>query len=110
MDPACRHVWTQQHVSPAPRRVCTRRYALHPVESLPEDRPWAVTVLGRDLVVWRDKAGEWRVFDDACPHRKVALSEGRIEADGNLACAYHGWRFDGVLCVLCCAVHAASAS
>lgn len=23
------------------------------------------------------------------------LSEGRIEADGTLACAYHGWRFDG---------------
>lgn len=23
------------------------------------------------------------------------LSEGRIEADGTLACAYHGWRFNG---------------
>ena len=23
------------------------------------------------------------------------LSEGRIEADGTLACSYHGWRFNG---------------
>jgi hypothetical protein len=35
------------------------------------------------------------VFDDSCPHHKVALSEGRKEADGTLACAYHGWRFNG---------------
>jgi phenylpropionate dioxygenase-like ring-hydroxylating dioxygenase large terminal subunit len=65
------------------------------VHSLPEDRPWGVTVLGRELVVWKDGEGQWRVFDDSCPHRKVALSEGRKEADGTLACAYHGWRFDG---------------
>lgn len=60
-------------------------------------RPWPVTVLGTELVVWRDGEGQWRVFDDACPHRKVALSEGRVEDDGTLACAYHGWRFDGAL-------------
>ena len=30
-----------------------------------------------------------------CPHRLAALSEGRIEANGTLACAYHDWRFDG---------------
>lgn len=71
------------------------RYAVHPVESLPEDRPWAVKVLGKDLVVWKDGQGVWRVFADACPHRKVALSEGRLEADKTLVCAYHGWRFDG---------------
>jgi nitrite reductase/ring-hydroxylating ferredoxin subunit len=67
------------------------------VDSLPEDRPWAVTILGRDLVIWKDGEGQWRAFDDACPHCKVALSEGRKEADGTLACAYHGWRFDGSL-------------
>jgi len=26
--------------------------------------------------------------------RLVPLSEGRIETDGTLQCAYHGWRFD----------------
>ena len=71
------------------------RYAVHPVDSIPVDRPWGFRVLGRQLVAWRDGGGEWRVFDDACPHRRVALSEGRVEADGTLSCAYHGWRFDG---------------
>jgi phenylpropionate dioxygenase-like ring-hydroxylating dioxygenase large terminal subunit len=74
---------------------------VHPVDSLPDDRPWSVKVLGRDLVVWKDGNGEWRVFDDACPHRKVALSEGRLEADGTLSCAYHGWRFDGAVSIHC---------
>jgi nitrite reductase/ring-hydroxylating ferredoxin subunit len=27
--------------------------------------------------------------------RLAPLSEGRIEADGSLQCAYHGWQFDG---------------
>lgn len=27
--------------------------------------------------------------------RSVMLSEGRVEADGTLQCAYHGWRFNG---------------
>ena len=39
--------------------------------------------------------GTWRAFVDECPHRKVPLSEGRIENDGTLFCSYHGWRFDG---------------
>jgi phenylpropionate dioxygenase-like ring-hydroxylating dioxygenase large terminal subunit len=29
-----------------------------------------------------------------CPHRLVPLSEGRIESNGMLQCAYHGWEFD----------------
>jgi hypothetical protein len=66
------------------------------VDSLPEDRLWGVTVLGRELVVWKDGEGQWRVFADSCPHREVALREGRKEADGTMACAYHGWRFDSV--------------
>jgi phenylpropionate dioxygenase-like ring-hydroxylating dioxygenase large terminal subunit len=71
------------------------RYAAYPVESLPTDRPFALRILGWDLAIWRDREGEWRAFADACPHRKVPLSEGRIESDGCLSCAYHGWRFDG---------------
>lgn len=30
---------------------------------------------------------------DRCPHRNVPLSMGRVR-DGELECAYHGWRFD----------------
>eukprot|EP00883_Tetradesmus_obliquus_P015685 jgi/Sobl393_1/8841/SZX73315.1 len=57
-------------------------------------RPHAVTLLGKQLVLWRDGQGQWQCMQDACPHRLAPLSEGRIEADGTLQCSYHGWRFD----------------
>ncbi|KAL3160408.1 hypothetical protein ABBQ32_010732 [Trebouxia sp. C0010 RCD-2024] len=57
-------------------------------------RPNAIKLLGKDLVLWKDGDSEWRCFDDVCPHRLVPLSEGRIETDGTLQCAYHGWRFN----------------
>ena len=47
-------------------------------------------------MVWKDPTtSQWRAFRDACPHRLVPLSEGRIDAaTGNLECPYHGWQFD----------------
>ncbi|GMH41279.1 hypothetical protein BSKO_09189 [Bryopsis sp. KO-2023] len=57
--------------------------------------PKPIEILGRDIVLWNEK-GEWRCFEDVCPHRLAPLSEGRIEpSDGSLMCSYHGWRFDG---------------
>ena len=50
--------------------------------------------LGNDIVLWHDKEN-WRVFEDSCPHRGVPLSEGRVEKNGELLCAYHAWTFDG---------------
>jgi len=44
--------------------------------------------------LWRDGEGKWRCFADYCPHRLAPLSEGRVESDGTLLCAYHAWRFD----------------
>jgi nitrite reductase/ring-hydroxylating ferredoxin subunit len=43
----------------------------------------------------RHDGARWRAFEDRCPHRLAPLSEGRVEADGTLLCAYHAWRFDG---------------
>ncbi|CAJ1368231.1 unnamed protein product, partial [Effrenium voratum] len=44
-------------------------------------------------VFWHD--GEaWRAARDACPHRGVRLSEGRLN-ERSLQCPYHGWAFDG---------------
>eukprot|EP00903_Cladosiphon_okamuranus_P022582 g20777.t1 len=69
----------------------------YPVLSLKDTDPGrahAVQLLGKSLVVWRDKEERWTAFDDRCPHRAVPLTEGRVEDDGSLMCAYHGWRFD----------------
>lgn len=66
------------------------------LEDLEPAKPTRVKLLGREFVLWRDGEGEWRAFENLCPHRLAPLSEGRIEAsDGSLQCSYHGWRFDG---------------
>jgi phenylpropionate dioxygenase-like ring-hydroxylating dioxygenase large terminal subunit len=71
-------------------------YPVGVADSLDSGRPHAIQLLGRHLVLWFDAAEQqWRVFDDACPHRFAPLSEGRIEKDSSLQCAYHGWRFNG---------------
>ncbi|WP_233836564.1 aromatic ring-hydroxylating oxygenase subunit alpha [Paraburkholderia sp. ZP32-5] len=56
------------------------------------DKPLAVTLLNRPLVIARDREGTLMALDDCCPHRHVPLSLGRMTDDG-LQCAYHGWTF-----------------
>ncbi|KAL9254692.1 Protochlorophyllide-dependent translocon component 52, chloroplastic-like protein [Drosera capensis] len=71
-------------------------YPLAGVCDLDERVPHGRRVLGMDVVLWWDKnEGEWRVFEDRCPHRLAPLSEGRIDGWGRLQCVYHGWCFGG---------------
>ncbi|XVE59446.1 hypothetical protein DITRI_Ditri05aG0047300 [Diplodiscus trichospermus] len=71
-------------------------YPVSLVEDLDPALPTPFQLLGRDLVLWFDKArNEWVAFDDKCPHRLAPLSEGRIDENGHLQCSYHGWSFDG---------------
>ena len=66
------------------------------LQDLDQHRPISFTLLGEDLVLWWDLTTEsWCAFHDVCPHRLVPLSEGRINAEGQLECPYHGWSFDG---------------
>jgi nitrite reductase/ring-hydroxylating ferredoxin subunit len=45
-------------------------------------------------VLWADAAGQWRCFEDRCPHRLATLSDGLVDKQrGEIVCAYHGWRF-----------------
>lgn len=57
------------------------------------DIPQAVRVLGEELVLFRDPAGEVGLLGAHCPHRGASLEYGDIE-DGGIRCAYHGWLFD----------------
>ena len=56
--------------------------------------PIARTLLGLPLVLFRDGKGQAGTLLDRCPHRNVPLSLGEV-VEGQLQCAYHGWRFDG---------------
>jgi phthalate 4,5-dioxygenase len=57
------------------------------------DIPQAVKVLGEELVLFRDQAGELGLIGKHCPHRGASLEYGEIE-DGGIRCPYHGWLFD----------------
>ena len=64
------------------------------VQDLDASVPCPFTLLGEQIVLWREH-GEWRAYVDKCPHRLAPLTEGRINEDGRLECAYHGWAFAG---------------
>lgn len=59
------------------------------------DAPTPIVIHEERIVLFRDQAGEAKAVQDRCPHRGVALSLGTV-VEGAIACAYHGWRFDGV--------------
>lgn len=55
--------------------------------------PVPVTVLGEELVLYRDDEGRVGLLGLHCSHRGADLSYGRVE-DGGLRCIYHGWLYD----------------
>ncbi|MSQ18018.1 MAG: hypothetical protein EXR39_00295 [Betaproteobacteria bacterium] len=63
-------------------------------EELGTDTPIPVTVFSEALVLYRDAAGRPNLIGRYCPHRRVDLSYGRVEA-GGLRCIYHGWVLAG---------------
>jgi phenylpropionate dioxygenase-like ring-hydroxylating dioxygenase large terminal subunit len=71
-----------------------RRY-WQPVAFLRElaDVPLRVRLLGEDLVVFRDHAGQVGLLHLHCAHRGTSLEYGIISERG-LRCCYHGWRYD----------------
>jgi phenylpropionate dioxygenase-like ring-hydroxylating dioxygenase large terminal subunit len=69
-------------------------YPITPVSYLEPSHPTPITLLGRKLVIWRDKHQKWVAMDDTCPHKLAQLSLGSINENGNLMCRHHGWCFD----------------
>ncbi|NKB56416.1 MAG: Rieske 2Fe-2S domain-containing protein [Alphaproteobacteria bacterium] len=59
----------------------------------PDCPPVRVTLLGEDLLAFRDSKGRAALVDQFCPHRRVSLFFGRNE-DCGIRCVYHGWKFD----------------
>jgi vanillate O-demethylase monooxygenase subunit len=53
----------------------------------------ATQILGERVVLYRTENGDPVALEDACPHRKLPLSMGRLRGDA-LECGYHGLTFD----------------
>ena len=71
-----------------------RRY-WHPVgltQNLTE-QPKLITVLGENLILFRDLSGRIGLVHKHCPHRRASLEFGRVDQRG-IRCCYHGWHFD----------------
>ena len=52
-----------------------------------------VRMLDEALVLYRSTSGAPVALEDACPHRKLPLSKGRLKGD-QVECGYHGLTFD----------------
>jgi nitrite reductase/ring-hydroxylating ferredoxin subunit len=64
-------------------------------EQVLASKPAALQCGRLQLALYRDGEGLVRAVEDRCPHRRAPLSLGRITADGDIQCGYHGWIFNG---------------
>jgi phenylpropionate dioxygenase-like ring-hydroxylating dioxygenase large terminal subunit len=51
------------------------------------------TICGKHVVMYRRRDGALAALEDACWHRLVPLSKGRLEGD-TVVCGYHGLKFN----------------
>ncbi len=56
-------------------------------------KPFAASILGDRIVLWRSASGTLAALEDRCVHRLAPLSLGRCEGE-RLRCMYHGLLFD----------------
>lgn len=54
-----------------------------------------IEYFGRHLVLWRDEEGTAHVQDAFCPHLGAHFGHGGKVVGCEIACPFHGWRFDG---------------
>ncbi|MEM7770539.1 MAG: aromatic ring-hydroxylating dioxygenase subunit alpha [Cyanobacteria bacterium P01_A01_bin.37] len=84
-------------VQTAVRKVGINPNHWYPLEWSDQLKPGqlqAAVVWQRSIVVYRDQDGHAYVLENRCPHRGVELHLGKVQGKG-VACAYHGWVFDG---------------
>ena len=68
-------------------------YAVMPIDQL-DAGPQPFTLLGEDIVLWKQADGTPAALRDRCCHRTAKLSKGFVE-NGHIVCGYHGWTYDG---------------
>jgi len=50
-------------------------------------------ILGKNMILFRDRSGKPVALEDRCCHRNVRLSLGYLN-DNTVVCGYHGWEYD----------------
>ncbi|MEH1839820.1 MAG: aromatic ring-hydroxylating dioxygenase subunit alpha [Nostoc sp.] len=68
-------------------------YWVIPSQNLRVGEVKPVTILGRELVIYRGKDKRVVTLDAYCPHMGAHLAEGKVEGNA-LRCFFHHWKFD----------------
>ncbi|HLZ83593.1 MAG TPA: aromatic ring-hydroxylating dioxygenase subunit alpha [Caulobacteraceae bacterium] len=58
-----------------------------------QDKPFGLTLCGRQIVLVRARNGEAAALSGVCPHRFASLDKGVLLAGERLQCPYHGLEF-----------------
>lgn len=69
-------------------------YAIGWASQLKSGEIMPVVIWQQAIAVYRDANGQLHALEDACPHKGVALHNGKVQGC-HLACSYHGWEFNG---------------
>ncbi|MGX1548254.1 DUF5914 domain-containing protein [Streptomyces adustus] len=69
-------------------------YVVGASRALRRDRPMALTIEGREVVVWRGADGGLRAGPGICPHLGAPLQHSPVRC-GTLVCHWHGLALDG---------------
>ena len=75
-----------------PQRFIEGWYWLLPSKKLKRGQVKAVSLLGKDLAVYRTVTGMVVAMDAYCPHMGAHLAEGKVEGE-SLRCFFHNWQF-----------------
>ncbi|AVZ31474.1 aromatic ring-hydroxylating oxygenase subunit alpha [Nodularia spumigena] len=76
-----------------PERFVEGWYWVIPSKHLGVGKVKAVTILGRELAIYRGKDKRVVIVDAYCPHMGAHLAEGKVEGN-ELRCFFHHWKFD----------------
>jgi phenylpropionate dioxygenase-like ring-hydroxylating dioxygenase large terminal subunit len=76
-----------------PERFIEGWYWVLPSKELAPSQVKPVTLLGRNLAIYRGEKQKVVVLDAYCPHMGAHLAEGKVEGNG-IRCFFHNWKFD----------------
>ena len=68
-------------------------YRLGPLDVIPPGEGRAYRVEGRDVAVFRTRAGEVFATQAHCPHKGAPLADG-LTGGGRVVCPFHAYAFD----------------
>jgi nitrite reductase/ring-hydroxylating ferredoxin subunit len=66
---------------------------LGPASAFDSPEMRVVTLIGKQVGIWRAGDGEWHAMEMICRHQNGDLTHGRRDGD-IVTCPRHGWQYD----------------